>query len=378
MLKKFWPAPLVMAVSLAACSGEPEQQQQMPPSPVTVEQVQPSDVTYYGEFAARVRGAREAEVAAQVSGILQERRFEEGAFVEQGEALFQIDPEPYEIQLSTAQAELADAQSAARQADSEWTRVSGLYDRNALSARDYERAQSQRDAANARVQRAQAAVRDAERNVRYSRVEAPISGIAGMEQITEGNLVQAGMTLTHVTQVNPIHLHFAMPESDAWRQRSVRQRDEARASEVWAILPDGSEYETVGTINFIDPRVDERSASVSMRAHFDNPDNQLIPGQYLRVRAIVAEYQDVFEIPATAVSQGRESTRVFVLNDDGATVSERSVELGPIIDGQQVVLSGLNAGDNLIVNGHVSLFDGAPVQVTNNGAAGNAATGSAE
>ena len=378
MLKKFWPAPLVMAVSLAACSGEPEQQQQMPPSPVTVEQVQPTDVTYYGEFAARVRGAREAEVAAQVSGILQARRFEEGAFVEQGEALFQIDPEPYEIQLTTAQAELADAQSAARQAESEWTRVSGLYERNALSARDYERAQSQRDAANARVQRAQAAVRDAERNLRYSRVEAPISGIAGIEQITEGNLVQAGMTLTHVTQVDPIHLHFAMPEGDAWRQRAVRQNDEAKASQVWAILPDGSEYETVGTINFIDPRVDERSASVSMRARFENPDNQLIPGQYLRVRTIVAEYQDVFEIPATAVSQGRESTRVFVLNDDGATVSERNVELGPIIDGQQVVLSGLNAGDNLIVNGHVSLFDGAPVQVTNNAAAGNAATGSAE
>lgn len=370
MLRKFWPAPLVMAVSLAACSGEPEQQQrQMPPSPVTVERVQSTDVTYYSEFAARVRGARQADVAAQVSGILQERSFEEGEFVEQGHALFQIDPEPYEIQLSTAQAELSDAESAGRQAESEWTRVAGLYEQNALSTRDYERAQSQRDAAQARVQRAQAAVRDAQRNLRYTRVEAPISGVAGMEYLTEGNLVQAGMTLTQVTQVDPVHLHFSMPERDAWRQRLARQSDAERADQVWAILPDGSEYATVGTINFVDPRIDERSAAVSMRAHFDNPDNQLIPGQYLRIRVLVTEYNDAFKIPATAVVQGREGTQVFVLNTDGQTVSARDVELGPIIDGEQIVVSGLNSGDQLVVNGQVALFDGAPVNVTNQNSA---------
>lgn len=367
MLRKFWPAPLVIAASLAACSGEPEQeQQQMPPSPVTVERVESTDVTYYGEFAARVRGAREAEVAAQVSGILLERRFEEGAYVEQGQTLFQIDPEPYEIQLSTAQAELADAESAARQAESEWARVSGLYEQNALSTRDFESAQSQRDAANARVQRAQAAVRDAERNLRYTRVEAPISGIAGIENVTEGNLVQSGMSLTYVTQVDPIHLHFSMPEGDAWRQRVVRQQDADRANQAWVMMPDGSEFSSVGSINFVNPRVDERSASVSMRARFDNPDNELIPGQYLRVRVVVADYQDIFKIPAAAVSQGRDGTQVFVLNDDGETVNAREVDLGPIIDGEQVVLSGLNAGDQLVVNGQVALRDGASVNVTNN------------
>lgn len=368
MLRKFWLAPLVLAVSLAACGqqAEQEQQQGMPPAPVTVERVETTSVTYYGEYAARVRGAREAEVSAQVSGILQERRFTEGGFVEQGETLFQIDPEPYEIQLATARAELSDAESALRQAESEWNRVSGLYEQNALSTRDFESAQSQRDGARARLERARAAVQDAERNLRYTRVEAPISGIAGMENITEGNLVQTGMALTHVTQVDPIHLHFSMPEGDAWQQRAVRQNDAELANQVWAVMPDGSDYAEVGTINFVNPRVDERSASVSMRARFENADNELIPGQYLRVRVVVSDYQDIFKIPATAVVQGRDGAQVFIVNDDDV-VSAQVVQLGPIIDGEQLVLSGLEPGLKLVVNGQVALRDGAQVSVTNNG-----------
>lgn len=368
MSKKLWPAPLVLVMSLAACSGEPEQAQQggMPPAPVTVSTLSAVDVTYYGEFAARIHGAREAQVAAQVSGILQQRRFEEGSHVEQGQTLFQIDPEPYEIQLASAQADLTDAQSAQRQADSEWRRVEGLYEQNALSTRDFESARSQRDAAQARVQRAQAAVQDAERNLRYTRVEAPISGAVGMENLTEGNLIQAGTVLTHITQIDPVFAHFSMPESDAWRQRLVRQDNPELASAAWAILPDGSEYTEVGSINFVAPRVDESSASVAMRASFDNPENILVPGQYLRLRVVVADYQDVFKLPPSAVSQGQEGAQVFVVSDDGNTVSAQPVQLGPVIDGEQVVVAGLEAEQRVVVNGHVALRDGAEINITNN------------
>ncbi|MCC5880064.1 MAG: efflux RND transporter periplasmic adaptor subunit, partial [Idiomarina sp.] len=322
MFNRFWPVSILLALTLAACGGDPEQgeQQEMPPSPVTVESVDTTDVKYYGEYAARVRGAREVEVSAQVSGILKERRFEEGSAVEEGQTLFLIDPELYEIQLATARADMSDAESAARRAQSEWQRVSGLYEQNALSTRDYENAQSERDAAQARVARARAAVQDAERNLRYTRVESPINGIAGIEQLTEGNLVQSGMVLTHVTQVDPIHVHFSMPEADAWRQRVARQNDSDAANQVWAIMPDGSEYAEVGSINYIDPRVSERSASVTMRGRFDNADGELIPGQYIRVRVLVAEYRNVVLIDPSAVGEGRESAQVFVLNDDGETV----------------------------------------------------------
>lgn len=369
MFNRFWPVSILLALTLVACGGDPEQgeQQEMPPSPVTVESVETTDVNYYGEYAARVRGAREVEVSAQVSGILKERRFEEGSAVEEGQTLFLIDPELYEIQLATARADMSDAESAARRAQSEWQRVSGLYEQNALSTRDYENAQSERDAAQARVARARAAVQDAERNLRYTRVESPINGIAGIEQLTEGNLVQSGMALTHVTQVDPIHVHFSMPEADAWRQRVARQNDSDEANQVWAIMPDGSEYAEVGSINYIDPRVSERSASVTMRGRFDNADGELIPGQYIRVRVLVAEYRNVVLIDPSAVGEGRESAQVFVLNDDGETVSAVAVELGPIIDGKQVVVSGLSGGEALVVNGQVALRDGAKVNVSDNG-----------
>lgn len=370
MLNKVWPVTVLLALSLVACGGEPGQggQREMPAAPVTVEPVSTTDVTYYGEYAARVRGAREVAVAAQVSGILQERRFEEGNAVEQGQTLFLIDPELYQIQLATARAELSDAESSSRRAESEWQRVSGLYEQNALSTRDFEAAQSDRDAAQARVQRARAAVQDAERNLRYTQVESPIDGIAGMEQLTEGNLVQAGMTLTYVTQVNPIEVHFSMPETDAWRQRITRQSDAELADQAWVILPDGSLSQQVGEINFIDPRVSESSASVTMRARFDNEDGQFIPGQYVRMRVVVEQYNDIFMIDPRAVSQGRQSSQVFVLNDDGRTVRASQVELGPVIDGMQVVLSGLQTGDQLVVNGHVALQDGAAVNVNGSGA----------
>lgn len=375
MATRIRPVTAVLAVSwaalgLAACGGDQPQQERggMPPAPVTVSQVSSEDVTYFGEYAARLRGAREAEVAAQVSGILQQRRFEEGATVEQGETLFQIDPEPYEIQLATAQAELSDAQSANRQAQSEWQRVSGLFERNAVSRRDYEQAQSNRDAASARVARAQAAVQDAERNLRYTRVESPVTGVAGAERVTPGNLVQTGMPLTHVTQVDLLRAHFSMPESDAARHRAAQRSERAAEliNKAWAVFPDGSEYSEVGRINFIDPRVDERSGSVAMRAEFDNNDGELIPGQYIRIRVVVSQYDDVYLVEPTAVSQGRDGAQVFVL-DGEAKVAAKAVSLGPVINGQQVILDGLNDGDKLVINGHAALFDGADVQVTNQG-----------
>ncbi|RUO25775.1 efflux transporter periplasmic adaptor subunit [Aliidiomarina minuta] len=352
---------------LAACGGDPQQQgQQMPPAPVTVTQVSAEDLTHYGTYAGRVRGAREVEISAQVAGILKERRYEEGSFVEEGQTLFQIDPEPYEIQVSSARAELTDARSANRQAQSEWDRVSGLYERNAVSQRDYEQARSNRDAAQARIERAEAALADAQRNLRYTRVEAPVSGIAGMENISEGNLIQSGTSLTHVTQTDPIRVHFSVPENDAYQQRTQR-REESKQDlmrQAWAILPDGTEYTEVGRINFIDPRVDAASASVSMRAEFDNSEGALIPGQFIRVRVVLSDYSDIFLIEPSAVNQGPEGAQVFLR--DGDTARAQLVQLGPVVDGKQLVLDGLSEGDELIVNGIAGIADGASIAVNDN------------
>lgn len=362
--------PFVLAILLAACSSEEQGQgpQGMPPAPVTLTQVETSDITQFGEYAARVRGAREVEVRARVSGILEKRRYTEGDIVEQGETLFQIEAEPYEIALKNAEAELADAHANHTRVQREWERVSGLFKRKAVSEREHEQANANLESADARLVRAKAAVEDAQRSLRYTRVEAPVRGITGMEAVSEGNLIEPGALLTHVTQHDPVHVHFALPEQDAMTQRQTRRAQPQNGESYQAHIQqaDGSQYQHAGTINFTNNRVDARTGSVTVRAEFPNPDGQLLPGQFVRVRLALNKFEDVFLIDPTAVSEGPNGAQVFTINGEDKA-DARPVRLGPIIDGKQVILDGLAPGDRLVVNGHVALRDGAQTVVAANG-----------
>lgn len=358
-----WIAAVLLCLGLLnACGGEPGQQNdQQPPVPVTITSVEAESIEHFGHFAGRLRGAREVDVRAQVSGILIERRFVEGDAVEQGQALFQIDPEPYQIQVDSAGADLVDATAANQQAQSEWRRIKALYEQDATSRREYEQAESHSKAAIARVTQAESALADAERNLRYTRVEAPITGMSGIESLSEGNLVDTGTMLTRVTQIDPIDAHFSLPEAAAvvrrWRMHQAPEMDTYQKA--WLIMPDGREYEQSGEINFVANRVNEESASVVMRAEFTNPDNLLIPGQLIRVRVLLGHYDEAFLIDPTAVSQGTDGPFVYVVNNDKA--EQRQVELGPEIDGKQVITDGLVEGEKLVINGLVALSDGATV-----------------
>ncbi|WP_111642713.1 efflux RND transporter periplasmic adaptor subunit [Marinimicrobium alkaliphilum] len=353
--------PLCALALISACSSEQQTQGQqgMPPAPVTVQTVDRQSLTHRAEYAGRVRGLREVDVRARVPGILQERRYREGDVVEQGQTLFQIEPESYELAVRSAEAERADARAANAQAEREWERVSGLYERDAVSRRERDQAEANREAGKARLARAQSALDDARRNLRYTRVEAPVSGIAGIEGFNEGNLVEPGMHLTTLTQQDRVHLHFALPETDAAIQRAHGDREGARAAQL--ILSSGEDYPAQGQIDFTDSRIDPATGSVRMRAEFPNPEGDLVPGQFVRVRVTLAVYDDIFLIDPAAVSQGPEGPQVFVVADD--TAEARPVRLGPVVDGKQVVHEGLSGGDRLVVNGHVALGNGAPVQV---------------
>lgn len=363
-----WSLPLaVFSALVLGCSNEPngQQAQGRPPAPVTLTQVEPTQAVHFGEYSGRVRGAREVEVRARVSGILEARQYSEGQLVAQGETLFQIEAGPYETAQRTARAELADARARRAQADREWERVSGLHERNAVSARERDQAQAEREAAHARVEAAESLLKDAERNLRYTRVEAPISGIAGIESVSEGNLIEAGTLLTHLIQHDPVRIHFSLPENDAAIQglvRNARQSgDISTQQRVTLHFRDGSEYPHAGTINFADRRIDPNTGSVQMRAEFANPDGQLIPGQFVRVRLALTEFDSVVLIDPTAISEGPQGPQVFTVSND--TAHARPVELGPMIGGQQAIISGLDHGDQLVINGHVALGDGAAVAV---------------
>lgn len=363
----------LMAVGLAACGQDNDQASgpmggggDQPPPPVVVLGVEPRSVEVTEEYAARARGSREVEVRARVDGILEERLYTEGQVVSEGDALFRIDREPYEIELKRAEAERANARAELNQANREWRRISTLFDQNAVSERERDSALSARELAEARYALTEAGVANAELNLSYTQVQSPLDGLTGLESFPEGSLIERGTLLTSVTQQDPIHVRFSLPERDAALQRAARRAMSDAQSEApreaWLTLPDGSEYAETGQIDFTDSTIDPRTGSVSARAVFPNPEGLVVPGQFVRVRMLVQELDDVFLVPQEAVGQGASGPRIFVVEDDQAHA--RDVELGPVVDNRQVILDGLEPGDRIVVSGLVTLQDGMPVQPT--------------
>lgn len=364
-------AAAIASLFLSGCGGNGEAPQQggpgqgqMPPPPVTATTIQLQDVDVQAFYAGRIRGMREVEVRARVGGILEERLYEEGQFVEQGSALFRIEREPYEIALQQAEAEIANALANLNQAEREWRRVSGLYEQNAVSERERDRALSDRELAEARMKSVEARRDEAQLNLDYTTVTAPISGPTGLETLSEGSLIDRGALLTTIVQHDPVQVRFSLPERDAATQRAARQAMVDPSGDhrykVRLIQPDGRAYGRSGIVDFTDSTIDGRTGTVRARAVFANPDGDLIPGQFVRVQLSLQQLKKVFAINPRAVSEGAEGPRVFILHEDD-TVEARNVTLGPVVDGRQVVLEGLNDGDKLIVNGHVSLQPGMTV-----------------
>lgn len=354
---------VMLLVVLAGCQAEEQAQPAAaapPAAPVRVVTLEAQEVTLSEEYAARVRGSREIEVRARVSGVLEERLYTEGQRVEQGTPLFRIDPEVYQIELQRAAAERSNARAELNQANREWQRISTLYEQNAVSQRDRDNALSARELAEARLALAEAGVAAAELNLSYTQVEAPLSGITGLESLPEGSLIERGTLLTRITQQDPVHVRFSLPEKDAAIQQVARSNG---ARQAHLMLPDGEAYALEGQIDFTDSSIDPRTGSVSARAVFPNPDGVLVPGQFVRVRVMMQTLPVAFVIPAEAVGQGPEGPQVFVVEAGQARV--RPVVLGPVTADGQVILSGLSAGEQLVISGQIMLGEGAPVTVLN-------------
>lgn len=362
----FWyAAVLVSLAGLAACeqssNGSPgEQSADRPPAPVSFIVVKSREVVVHGEYAGRLRGAREAEVRARVGGILEERLYDEGAFVEEGAALFRIDRAPYRIALQRTEAELANARAALNQAEREWRRVSGLFEQAAVSERERDQALSTRELAEARVKLAEAGVAQARLDLEYATVNAPVAGVTGLEDVTAGNLISSGGLLTTVTQPDPIQVRFAVPAADAAERRSLASDPGDAALEV-QLLDQGRVHAHAGRIDFVASTVDEASGSVMMRAIFPNPELALKPGSLARVRLAVNRLENVHVVPPEAVSQDMGGPVIFVITEEDEARSRR-VRLGPEAEAGQVVLQGLEDGDRVVVKGQVGLQDGSKVE----------------
>ncbi|RBP76233.1 efflux RND transporter periplasmic adaptor subunit [Marinobacter nauticus] len=366
-------AGLSTLLMLTGCSGQDGEGQQagaggMPPAAVVVQQATLADVTVRQDYAGRARGAREVEVRARISGILEQRLYEEGQMVREGDALFRIDRKPAAAALQRARAQRQVAEADVQQAEREWKRISSLFERNAVSERERDSAQSALELARANLAVANAGVAQAELDLGYTDVTAPISGVTSLEDFPEGSLIDTGTLLTTIVQLDPVHVRFALPENDANIRRAAREgmvrADQEQNVSARLVLADGSEYDLDGRIDFTASTLDPRTGTVSARAVFPNPEHVIVPGQFVRVRVELQSFDDVITVPEKAVTQGQNGPVVYVV-DEESKARVRQVELGPVSDGRQILLSGLEAGDRYIVSGLVNLRDGAAVNVTN-------------
>jgi len=339
-----------------------------PPPAVGVVKVVPADVGLLTELPGRTEPSRVAQVRARAVGILTTRRFEEGRDVQAGQLLFTIDPAPYEAALASAQAQLARAQASLMQAQANADRAKPLLEAKAISEQESVSAQAARQQALAEVAAARAAVQTAELNLGHASVVAPIAGRVGRALVTEGALVGQGEAtpLALIQQVDPLYVNFTQPAADVLRLRAAIARGQFKqagpdAAAVTLHLEDGSTHPLPGKLLFSDLSVDPTTGQISLRAIVPNPRKTLLPLLFVRVRVEQAQATGAILLPQQAVSRGPQGDTVRVVGEDGM-VDIRPVKVGPARGGQWVVLEGLKAEEQVMVDGFQKLRGRGPVK----------------
>ena len=302
------------------------------------------------EAVGQAEGQREVEVRARVGGILLQRSYKEGDPVRAGQTLFRIDPSPFENAVARAEAQLGESEARLEQAEREAARAARLAEQNAIGRKEADDAASQLALVRAQRQTAQAAVRQARLDLSWTRVEAPVSGVSGRARYSEGALIGAngGEALTVITQNDPIWVRFSLPEAEY--ARLTRNGGLSGLRKVEAMLADGSVHPVPGRLNFAASQVDARTASVTLRAEFANPDSGILPGQFIRIRLTTGEREGVFLVPQTAVLQGEKGRFVYVLEDGGKARKQPVSTAGWDGKGNWVVTDGLQAGERVVLD----------------------------
>lgn len=326
----------------------------MPPAEVGVVTVTPGDIGLVSELPGRLEASRVAQVRARAAGILQKRLFREGSDVQAGQPLFQIDPAPYAAALARAEANLAQTTALAE-------RYKPLVEANAVSKQEYANAVAAQKVAEADAQTARI-------NLGYAHITAPISGRIGRALVTEGALVGQGEAtqLAVVQQINPMYVNFTQSAGEVMALRRAMEQGQLKragkdAASVRIVLEDGSEYAQAGKLLFSDLTVDATSGQITLRAEVPNPGGTLLPGLYVRVRLEQAQASNAITLPQQAVTRSPQGDSVMVVGADGK-VSPRTIKVGNQQGGQWVILDGLKAGEQVMVDGFQKLRGDAPVK----------------
>ena len=344
---------------LSACSPDAAQAavtQGAPAGPeVSVAEVLERQITNYQEFTGRVEAVERVELRPRVSGYIEAVAFREGAEVKKGDVLFAIDPRPYEAALKRAEADLARAGSAFRQAQSESERAVKLLELRALSQEEYDARTSGFEKARADVQAAQAAVDAAQLDLSFTKVRAPISGVVGRAEVTAGNFVASGQTLlTRLVSVDPVYVRFEGDEA-AYLRQAQYSRENGNAQKdtlqpVWVGLANEDGYPHRGELVFTDNELDAQTGTISARARLANRERLFTPGLFARVRLGEGATYPAILVEDRAIGTDQTRRFVYVVKPDN-TLEFRQVELGSLHEGLRVVRAGLAPGERIVVNG---------------------------
>ena len=336
----------------------------MPPAEVGVVTVAPGDVGLTTELPGRLEASRVAQVRARAAGILQKRLFTEGSDVKSGQPLFQIDASPYEATLASALANVAKAEANQVQASALAERYKPLIEAKAISQQEFINAQASQKQAEADVAVAKAAVQTARINVGYANVTSPISGRIGRALVTEGALVGQGEAteLAVVQQINPMYVNFTQSAAEVMALRRAMESGQLKragkqAASIQVVLEDGTDYPLTGKLLFSDLTVDTTSGQITLRAEVPNPQGALLPGLFVRVRLEQAQAGNAITLPQQAVTRSPQGDTVMVVDAQGKA-TPRTIKIGGQQNGQWVVLSGLQAGEQVMVDGFQKLRGG--------------------
>lgn len=347
---------------------------------VEVTAVAQKDVPIYGEWIGTLDGFTNADVRAQVTGYLMRQAYQEGAFVRKGQLLFQIDPRPFQAaldqaagQLAQANASLANAKAVQGRTQLDVERYTPLAKEQAASQQDLDNsvqnnlaAKATVATAEAQIKTAAAALETAQINLDFTRLIAPIDGIAGQAQLQVGALVNLSSgPVTSVSTVDPIKVYFTVSEPQylAWRRRFPTEASRLEADKnlrLQLILADGSVYPHDGTFYFADRQVDVGTGAIRIAGLFPNPGNILRPGGYGKVRAVIRLQQDALLVPQRAVTELQGGYQVAVVGGDDK-VSVRTVTVGDRVGSEWVIADGLKPGERVIAEGVQKVRQGAHV-----------------
>lgn len=366
MLIKISPIFLFLICSCAKNAETPKVQ----PVAVTTYVVEPQDIAIDYSFTGIAESSHLVQIWSRVEGYLDKIAYTEGGFVHEGDVLYQIDPRQFQAAVNAAKGDLEKEKASLTSAKQSVERFKPLFVQKAASRKDLDDANSQLLAEEAAVSVFEAKLQEAELNLSYATIRSPISGLTTNSRSQEGTLINPSTNglLTTVSVVDPIWViinisdyFFLKAEEDV--AKGVLKLPPNFDFDIVVTLADGTEFPEHGKMSFVSPVFDPNTGSLSARAVFANPNSLLKPGQFVRVKALGATRLNSIIIPQQAVQQGSKSMMVYVVN--GGKVEMRPVEVGDLYGKSWIIKSGLEEGDEVVVEGVNKISNGSTVAVVN-------------